>query len=362
MTSSTHTEGPPSFVRSNVRNMQGYTSGEQPGPGERVVKLNTNENPFPPSERVMAAVREVDAETLRRYPNPMGDSFRRVAAELLGVTSDMILCGNGSDDILTIATRTFIPPGGTLAFAEPTYSLYPVLCQLEAARSVAVPWGPSWSLPTEALLATGADAIYIANPNAPSGTFIEPEEIGALADRFPGAVLVDEAYADFAEDNCLALVSNHPNIIVSRTLSKAYSLAGLRFGYALAQRDVIEQMVKVKDSYNCDAISIAAATAALADQDHARRGWDHVRSERARLAAELTALGWGVIPSQANFLLVSTPNGRGQEAYLGLKQQGILVRYFNLPGLTDKIRITVGTTEQNDALLAGIRALPHSSR
>src|SRR5665213_3169506 len=150
----------PSFVRANVRAMQGYVPGEQPGPGERVVKLNTNENPFPPSDRVMKAIREIESEVLRRYPGPSADLFRNVAARLLGVGSDMILCGNGSDDILTIATRTFVPAGGTIAFPEPTYSLYPVLAQIEAAKAATVPWEKDWSLPIDALVATKADAIY----------------------------------------------------------------------------------------------------------------------------------------------------------------------------------------------------------
>ena len=347
----------PSFVRANVRAMQGYTPGEQPSLGERVVKLNTNENPFPPSERVMKAIREVESELLRRYPNPSGEMFRSAAAKLFGLSADMILCGNGSDDILTIATRTFVPPGGTLAFPDPTYSLYPVLAQLEAAKSAPVPWEKDWSLPIEALLGTDADAIYLANPNAPTGTFVSPMKVAELAKRFSGALLIDEAYADFADDNCLALVREHPNVIISRTLSKAYSLAGLRFGFAIAQAPVIDQMMKVKDSYNAGAISVIAATAAILDQDHAKRGWDHIRAERQRVSSELTQLGWNVLPSQANFIFASVPNGKGREAYLGLKEQGILVRFFNVAGLTDKIRITIGTSQENNAFLGGIKAL-----
>ena len=347
----------PSFVRANVRAMHGYSPGEQPGPGERVVKLNTNENPFPPSERVMKAIREIEPEVLRRYPHPTADAFRAAAAKLLGVTPGMILCGNGSDDILTIATRTFLSPGGTLAFPNPTYSLYPVLAKLEEANVIAVPWEKEWSLPIEALLETEADAIYLANPNAPSGTFVSPMKVAELAKRFTGALLIDEAYVDFADDDCLVLVRDYPNVVIVRTLSKAYSLAGLRFGYAVAQEQVIEQLMKVKDSYNCDAISVIAATAAILDQDHAKRGWDHVRAERQRVSSELTQLGWTVLPSQANFILATVPNGQGREAYLGLKEQGILVRYFNLPGLTDKIRVTIGTSQENNALLGGIKAL-----
>ena len=347
----------PSFVRANVRDMQGYAPGEQPGAGERVVKLNTNENPFAPSDKVMQAIAQVEPEMLRRYPDPVATKFRAAAARVLGVTPEMVLAGNGSDDILTIATRTFVPPEGVLACPEPTYSLYPVLARLEQARYSPVPWDKDWSLPTEALLDTEADAIYLANPNAPSGTFVSPTKVEELVRQFDGLVLVDEAYADFADDNCLNLVKEYANVVIARTMSKAYSLAGLRFGYAVAQPQVIEQMSKVKDSYNCDAIAVCAATAAIEDQEYARKSWEFVRSERQRLSSELTQLGWTVAKSQANFILATAPNGRGRDVYLGLKQQGILVRYFDKPGLSDKIRITVGQSQENNALLAGIKAL-----
>ena len=347
----------PQFVRPNVREMHGYVPGEQPGVGERVVKLNTNENPFPPSPKVIQAIQNVEPEMLRRYPNPTADTFRAAAAELLGVTPDMILAGNGSDDVLTVATRTFVPPGGTLAYPEPTYSLYPVLASLEEAKTVTVPWDRDYSLPIEALAETKAHAIYLANPNAPTGTFVSPMKVEELARQFAGLILIDEAYVDFAEDHCVPLVREYENVVITRTLSKAYSLAGLRFGFAVGQPHVIAEMMKVKDSYNTDAVSVIAATAAIQDQEYARRSWDHVRQERQRLSSELTQMGWKVIPSQANFILVTCPSGKGREAYLGLKQQGILVRYFDKPGLTDKIRITVGTMQENNALLGGIKAL-----
>jgi histidinol-phosphate aminotransferase len=352
----------PRFVRPNVREMHGYTPGEQPGPGERVVKLNTNENPFAPSPKVVQAIQNVEPEMLRRYPNPTADTFREAAAALLDVKPDMILAGNGSDDVLTIATRTFVPPGGTLAYPEPTYSLYPVLARLEEAKSVTVAWERDWALPIDALAETTADAIYLANPNAPTGTFVSPMKVEELAKRFSGVIVVDEAYVDFAEDNCVPLVREHENVVITRTLSKAYSLAGLRFGYAVGQAHVIAEMLKVKDSYNCDAISILAATAAIQDQEYARGTWEKVRSERQRLSAELTHMGWPVLPSQANFILVTCPNGKGKEAYVGLKQQGILVRYFDKSGLTDKIRVTVGTMQENNALLGGVKALTASEK
>jgi histidinol-phosphate aminotransferase len=342
--------------------MEGYTPGEQPGAGERVVKLNTNENPFPPSPKVMQAIREVEAESLRRYPNPTADSFRAAAAEVLDVSPDMIIAGNGSDDVLAVAVLTFTGPGDLLAYPDPTYSLYPVIAELDEVKTVTVPWGEDWSLPTDALLATKAKAIFLANPNAPSGTFVSPQKIGELADKFAGLVLVDEAYVDFAEDNCLPLVRKHENVVVTRTLSKAYSLAGLRFGFAIAQPQVVREMNKARDSYPCDAISVAAATAAIQDQEYAKKTWEHVRSERQRISSELTQMGWTVLPSQANFIFAQTPTGRGREAYLGLKQQGILVRYFDKAGLKDKLRITVGTSQENNALLGGIKALTAAER
>lgn len=347
----------PQLVRSTIREMAGYTPGEQPSLGERVVKLNTNENPFPPSDRVLQAIRNIEGETLRRYPHPSADVFRHAAARLHGVSADMILCGNGSDDILTIVTRTAMAAGGRVAYCDPTYSLYAVLARLQDAAGIGVPWEDDWSLPIDALLATKADAIYLANPNAPSGTFVSPLRVAELARKFPGLLLVDEAYADFADDNCVALIKEHPNVVVSRTLSKAYSLAGLRFGYAIAQPRLIAEMMKVKDSYNCDAISILAATAAIEDQAYAKAGWDRIRSERQRVSAALTELGLDVIPSHANFVLAAAADGRGRELYLGLKQQGILVRHFDLPGLADKVRITIGQSHENNALLAGVKAL-----
>ena len=325
--------------------------------GERVVKLNTNENPFPPSPKVMQAVHEIEAEMLRRYPNPTADGFREAAAKVHGISMDMIIAGNGSDDILSIAMRTFLGPADLVAFAAPTYSLYPVLADLGEVKWATVPWGPEWGLPIDALLALKPKGIFLANPNAPTGTCVAISKIKELLTRFSGMVLIDEAYADFAGENCVGLLPEHENLVISRTLSKGYSLAGLRFGYGMGQASVIAEMMKVKDSYNCDAIAVCAATAAVLDQEYAKQAWEHIRSERERLSAELGAMGWKVLPSRANFVLATAPDGDGKSAYLGLKAQGILVRYFDKPGLQDKIRITVGTSQENNALLAGIRAL-----
>jgi histidinol-phosphate aminotransferase len=344
-------------ARPNIERMTGYVPGEQPAPGERVIKLNTNENPYPPSPRVMEAIRAFDPEGLRRYPNATADAFRDQAAKLHGVGRDQIVAGNGSDEILAMLVRAFVGPGQAIAWPDPTYSLYPVLADIQDARGVALPWAPEWQLPVDALLASGAQAIFFANPNAPSGTVVPPDTVRALARRFGGLVLVDEAYVDFATGDCVTLVRELPNVVVSRTLSKGYSLCGLRLGYAIAAPDIVDRLMKVKDSYNCHAIAITAGRAALEDQTHAAAGWQAVKRERDRLTGELTRRGWQVIPSQANFLLASVPGGDAGALYRQLKQQGILVRYFDRPGLDDKLRITVGRPDENDALLAALPAM-----
>jgi histidinol-phosphate aminotransferase len=335
--------------------MAGYAPGEQPKPGDRVIKLNTNENPYPPSPRVFEAIRGVGADALRRYPSPMADDFRRVAARVHGVPPESVIAGNGSDDILAIALRTYCGPGDVLASPHPTYSLYPVLADLADVRFVTVPWADGWRLPSDALLAAGPRAIFFANPNAPSGTWVAPEDVADLAACTDALVLVDEAYVDFADGSCLGLLAQHENVLVTRTLSKGYGLAGLRFGYGLAHPGIIEQMTKVKDSYNCDAVAIAAACAALDDQPYAREQWSKVRAERARVSAELDRRGFAVVPSHGNFVLATLPGAAGgRRVYEALKARGVLVRFFDKPGLDDKLRITIGTPNENSTLLAAL--------
>lgn len=341
--------------RVTVARMSGYLPGEQPRPGERVVKLNTNENPYPPSPRVLDAIRRLEGEALRRYPSPMADDFRRVASSVHGVSPDQILAGNGSDDILQIALRSYCGAGDVLASPDPTYSLYPVLAELADVRFRTVPWEPDWMLPVGGLLAANPRAIFFANPNAPSGTIVPSADVAALAQRTDALILVDEAYVDFADTSCLGLLAQHENVLITRTLSKGYSLAGLRFGYAIGHASVIREMAKVKDSYNCDAVAIAAGCAALEDQAYARVCWTRVRSERERMASELAQRGFSVTPSHANFLLAGVPASTdARELYESLKARGILVRFFDKPGLSDTLRITIGSPEENDVLLAAL--------
>ena len=338
--------------------MTGYVPGEQPRAGERVVKLNTNEAAFAPPASVVNAVREASAEALRRYPDPSAAAFREAVARRHGVAADQVIAANGSDDVLTVVTRAFVPPGGRVASPWPTYSLYPTLCEIQGCAFAPVDWLDDWRLPTDDLLAAGADAIYFANPNAPSGTRVESDEVADLAERFAGLVLVDEAYADYADGDCVELAKSLDNVLVSRTTSKGFALAGMRLGYAIGHCDVIAQLHKVRDSYNVDAVAQAAGVAAMGAIDEYRPLWQDVRDERARLTRGLEELGFSLPPSQANFVLARHPEpGRAAELFAGLKKSGVLVRYFDKPGLSDCLRVTVGTVQQNTAFLAALADL-----
>jgi histidinol-phosphate aminotransferase len=345
-----------SYFLERIEAMEGYTPGEQPTEPD-VVKLNTNENPYPPSPRVLQAIAAVTPEQLRRYPNPRGDAFRGMAAKVFGVTREMVICGNGMDDILNITVRAFSGPDAALVYPTPTYTLYAVLANIQASVVREIPFGPKYELPADEIVAARGRVTYLANPNAPTGTFVAPDEVAALARRLNGVLCVDEAYVDFADANCMDLAKQFENVLVMRTLSKGYSLAGLRFGFAVGHPELIAGLMKLKDSYNVDAVAIAAAAAALADQDYARETWRKVREERARLAGALAALDMPVLPSQSNFLLARSQWSSAKAIYESLKARKILVRYFNYPRVSDCLRITVGTPEQNDMLLAALREL-----
>jgi histidinol-phosphate aminotransferase len=345
------------YLRKNIEAMAGYTPGEQPGAAERVIKLNTNENPYPPSPHAVQALREVPADRLRRYPDPMANKVRDIVAKMYGVERENVLCGNGSDELLTLVVRAFVGEGEALAYPTPTYSLYPVLAEIQNCRAVEIPTGRRFEMPGEKLMRVKARAMILCNPNAPTGVFTPVETIDRMAGRFKGVVVVDEAYVDFASDNAMGLATKRPNVIVLRTLSKSYSLAGLRFGYAVGAPELIKGLEKVKDSYNVDAVSAEVAAAALSDQDWMRANVEEVCAERARLVPLLTELGFDVTPSEANFILARVPGGDGRLWYEGLKGRGILVRWWNLPRLADKLRISVGTPDENDALLAELKKM-----
>jgi histidinol-phosphate aminotransferase len=351
----------PDYFRPAIAAMAGYVPGEQPQ-GRPFVKLNTNENPYPPSPRVAEALRQVDAARLGRYPDPLATRVRAAVAQVFGVPLDWTFAGNGSDDVLTIVTRCFVGETGCLATPDPSYSLYPVLAEIQGARTLAIPLADDFSLPADcAARAAGASLLFLARPNAPTGGAYPLDQVRQLCRAFPGVVLIDEAYADFADDHCLGLVRDCPNVIVSRTLSKSYSLAGVRLGIALAQPPLIAGLMKVKDSYNVNHLTQLVAEAAILDQAHMQANVARIRATRAAVAAELAALGFGVCPSQANFLFVRPPLA-ARDYLQGLREAGILIRYFAGPRTGAFVRITIGTDDEMAQLLAATRRLLASPR
>jgi histidinol-phosphate aminotransferase len=345
------------YIRPEIAAMAGYTPGEQPQAG-KFIKLNTNENPYPPSPAVWRAIEETLERGLAKYPDPHATAFRRRAAEVLGVEPEWILCGNGSDDILTIVTRSFVGQGQCLRLPYPSYILYRTLAQLQGASWEEVHFRADWSL-DDAFSAPRDDLrlAFLPNPNSPSGTVIPPQNVLRLAERLPCPLLVDEAYADFAETNCLDLVRASEKILVSRSMSKSYALAGLRFGFLIAQPPMIEQLVKVKDSYNCDALSIAGATAAIDDQAWLAENRRKIIATRGRLESGMRSLGFEVVPSQANFVWCTRADRPLVPLYRQLKEERILVRSMNYAGWGDGLRISVGTDDQIEALLATLRRI-----
>ncbi len=357
-------------VRPEIAAMKGYVPGEQPR-GNEAVKLNTNENPYRASEAVYDAIRHEAEIGLSRYPNAVAQPFRIAAARLFDVEPDWIVCGNGSDDILTILTRTFVGQGDLLRLAYPSYILYGSLAELQGAYSEEIMFKPDWTLPRcfgRELLRIVPERVsefvnaplrlaFLPNPNSPTGTILSPERIEELAANLPCPLVVDEAYADFAGTSCIGLVKKHENIIVTRTLSKSYALAGLRFGFLIAQPQCIEQLMKAKDSYNCDSLSIAAATAAINDQDWLAENRRKIIATRQRLTQGMRQLGFTAPDSAANFTWNVHPDKAvsHKAIYEYLKENGYLVRYMNYEHTGDGLRISVGTDEQIDRCLELIK-------
>jgi histidinol-phosphate aminotransferase len=346
------------LVRPDIAAIAGYVPGEQPQGGDWI-KLNTNENPYPPSPAVAGAIAAAAAgRTLAKYPDPLATAFRKRAAEVLGVDPDWIICGNGSDDLLTILVRTFVGAGEWLRMPYPSYILYRTLAGIQGASCDEVHYRRDWSLGDDfAAPRDGLRLAIVANPNSPSGTLLPPQRLAELAERMPCAFVVDEAYGDFADTNCLGLVRKNERVIVTRSFSKSYALAGLRFGFAVAQPQVVEQLQKVKDSYNCDTLSIVAATAAIDDQAWLADNRAKIIATRRRLTDALRALGYEAIESQANFVWCTHPERPHKPVYEALKASGILIRYMHYAGWGDGLRITVGTDAEIDAFLARMRTL-----
>ena len=352
------------YVRQAVQNMRGYVPGEQIN---NATKLNTNECPWPPSPRIHEAIRAVKDQAYRQYPNPSSERLRHVAAQQFNCTPDQILVGNGSDDCLTILYRSICEAGDTAVCPWPSYGLYDTLASIQGIKIDHVPYQIevseqtcTWSLDQD-IANHDAKLCLIANPNNPSGTFLKPNALKHIAQQFDGIVVVDEAYVDFVSDTAdqqgmVPLINEIDNLVVIRTFSKSYSLAGIRVGLLFAQSALIEQFNKVKDSYNVNVLSQCIAEAALSDTDYHQELVTNVLASRAQLEQELADLGWFWPASEANFLMCYVGE-QAQHIQLELKKRQILVRWWNTDELRNYLRITAGTPAENQALLTALKEI-----
>ncbi|HEX6350701.1 MAG TPA: histidinol-phosphate transaminase [Candidatus Dormibacteraeota bacterium] len=348
---------PPRFLKSALRGFEPYTPGEQPPDGEGWVKLNTNEAPWPPSPRVLEAVRSAVDESLRLYPSPTAAPARAALARACGVSADMVALGNGGDELIAMCLRAFAGAGDPVAWPWPTYPLYDPVVRMHEAVPVPHAMDEGFAIP-RAFFEDEAPLKFLCNPNSPTGTW-QPREVVAEAARSArGVLVVDEAYVDFAPESREDLLAEHGNLILLRTLSKSGALAGLRIGYALAQPDLIAALDVVKDSYNMDRLAVVAAAAAADDAEYRRSLVEYVLDERGRLGAELAALGFEVLPSATNFLFVRPPAGHpAADVYERLRERRILVRHYHREPIDGWFRITIGTREQHRALLAALEEI-----
>jgi histidinol-phosphate aminotransferase len=333
--------------------------GLQPTAGQRLVKLNTNENPYPPSPAVLEALRAAVDDSLRLYPSPDAAALRAQAGTVYGLAPEQVLCGNGSDEILALIMRALVDEGDAIAFFQPSYSLYPVMAAMARARVVTVPL-PRVRGETEIrdlpVPSPRAKIFFLTTPNSPYGYLFPTDWIARLLSSFRGIVVADEAYVDFAEESSLPLLEANPRLLIVRSLSKSSSLAGMRVGFAFGHDAMIEQIMKVKDSYNVSRLAQVAGSAALADAEYSRVTRARIIASRTRLTESLTALGFTVLPSRANFIFAVPPEASDARLlYERLLADGFLVRHFASVGLSDGLRISIGSDEEIDPLIESIR-------
>lgn len=362
------------YIRPLVRRLHAYVPGEQPKI-KGLIKLNTNENPYPPSPKVLRAVRAAVDGRLRLYPNPTAQALRERLAKLHRCRPANIILGNGSDELLALAVRAFVEPKSgkrksgkaesqaTVQFFTPSYSLYPVLADIHGAATNAVPLRSDFGLPSLAELRRGhrwdfqAALTLVTTPNAPGGRGYGRAELSALCRAQRGVVVLDEAYVDFADQHALPLALKHPHVLVSRSFSKAYSLCFQRVGYFVGHADLIAALDKIRDSYNVNGLGQIAALATLDDLPHYRRNFRRIIATRRRVARELAVLGFTVSPSQTNFLLVRPPGPPAKAWLAALRQRRVLVRWFSAPAVRDYLRVTIGSDGEMDTFLAAVRAI-----
>ncbi len=343
-----------SYVRRNIQRMSGYVPGEQPRVAG-LIKLNTNENPYPPSPKVLKALREAIDGKLRLYPDPAASALRHKLGEIHGFDAGQIIVGNGCDDVLNLCVRAFCGECEKLGYFWPSYSLYPVLANLQGATPVELPLDDDFQIQAHpAMLAklAGVKLVFITQPNAPSGVWMQRVEIQRVIEETDGAVVIDEAYVDFASDNCFDFARDYPNVIVARSVSKAFSLAGLRVGWAVGAPELIAALMKVKDSYNVNLLSQVAAEAALDDWAYFEDTTKKIRATRDRVTAALEKLRFHVYHSQANFVFARPgPRLTAKQWFEKLRERNILIRWWDADRIRDFARVSIGTDEEMDKLL-----------
>jgi histidinol-phosphate aminotransferase len=342
------------LIRKSVEAMDGYVPGEQPS-GAGVIKLNTNENPWLCTPEVRDILNEIDVAELAKYPDPLCKEVRRVIAELHEAGIGNVFAGNGSDEILALCLRAFVNRGGSAGWFDPSYSLYPVLAQIEEieSRPVALTDDFAWQMPK----GYQASIFFLTNPNAPTGMLFPKAKIEAFVQAFPGVVVIDEAYADFASENCMEMALKYENVLVVRTLSKSYALAGIRFGYCVGSKPLIDALFKIKDSYNVNRLTQELARVALLDQETMQAMTAAVKGSRELLSAELKSLGFKVYPAETNFVWTRPPKPGAKKIFEELRKLNIYIRWFDGDRTRDCLRITVGTNEQILALIEALEEI-----
>ncbi len=348
------------YWNSRLNGMEEYVPGEQPENLDEYIKLNTNENPFPPSKAVLEALKNAADASLRRYPNPNADPLRSAFASANDLDMDHVFVGNGSDEIFSLLFRGFIEPEGKALFAYPSYSLYDTLAEMNGIRFDRVNLRPDFSFDMDAFLKKKGDLVIVTNPNNPTGTGVTVEQVRSFLGKYKGLLVVDEAYVDFYGGSCLPLVKEFDNIVVTRSFSKSYSLAGMRIGLALAGRDIIRGFQKLKDSYNVNRLAVTAAVAALGDVKSFRYNLEMVVNNKEYMEERLAGLGFETVPSRANFVFTRHPTVPAAEIYRRLKERKILVRYFTGPVRDQYVRISVGTMQEIKTLVEELSAITGS--
>jgi len=343
------------LIRKSVKEMKGYVPGEQPKDCE-IIKLNTNENPYLPSPDVQDILGMVNIASLSRYPDPLCVELRKAIAELHECEIENVFVGNGSDEVLALSIRAFVERDATVGYLEPSYSLYPILATIEDVKVAPIELDARFKLTMPKKY--DASLFFLTNPNAPTGVQIPVEQVETFVETFSGVVLIDEAYADFAEENCMELALKYSNVLVGRTLSKSYSLAGIRLGYCVGDARLIDALYKIKDSYNVNYLTQEIARVAILDQATMKANVEALLETRKMVTEKLSELGFEIIPSQANFLWVKPLELSAKRLFEKLKEKKIVVRYFPDSKRTkDYLRITIGTAPEMLTFLDAVKAI-----